>query len=383
MTAGTVDRADPSPLWQPRSDCGTECLPGPDRTPRVPWPHRAARLTALAGTLLAGGCLLVVLPLLPSAGRHAAGRRWARAVLAAVGVSLVCAGRPPWVGGAGPGGRGLRCAAPAGGPADRRALLVANHISWLDILAILAVSPARLLAKHEVRRWPLIGGLAAAGGTIFVRRDRPLALPATVAEVAGALRAGAVVAVFPEGTTWCGERTGPAGCGGGGRFRPAMFQAAVDARAPVVPLSISYRLGPGATTAAAFLGRDSLWTSLRRVVAVRGLVVSLVAGEPLHADPHPDPHPHLRAHPRTARRDLAGRAESAVQDGSGPPLSEFSGTAQPIRSGAAHDGTHGGTTDRGTASRRGRRSQHSGTALRQPALRRLRRRHGDQRQRGR
>lgn len=340
-------------LWQPRSDCGPDCLPDSGHQPRVAWPQRAARLAALAGTLLVGVLLLVVLPMLPVDGRHAAGRRWARAVLAALGISLQHAGRLP----------------------RRRALLVANHISWLDILALLAVSPARLLAKHEVRRWPLIGPLAAAGGTIFVRRDRPLALPGTVAEVAAALRAGGVVAVFPEGTTWCGEPAAPSGCGGAGRFRPAMFQAAIDADAPVVPVTLSYRLGPlaAATTAAAFLGRDSLWVSLLRVVAVRGLVVSLVAARPLGPGPGVD------------RRSLARLAEAAVRgaaDRSAATLSEFSGTAQRIRRGGAHDGTHGGNADRGASSRRGRRPQHPGTALRQSALRRLRRRHGEQWQRG-
>lgn len=349
--SGRRGRRDPGTLWQPCSACGPDCLPGPGRTPRVRRTRQAARLAALAGALLAGVALLVVLPTLPMAGRHAAARHWARAVLAALGVSLVRSGRIP----------------------DRRALLVANHISWLDILAVLAVAPARLLAKHEVRRWPLIGALAATGGTIFIRRDRPRALPATVAQVAAALRAGAVVAVFPEGTTWCGAPTGAARCGGAGFFRPAMFQAAIDAAVPVVPITLSYRAGGSGhwvTTAAAFLGRDSLWTSLRRVVAVPGLVVSLTAADPVRPDA------------TVGRRALADRAEFAVHRAPARPLSQFSGSAQRIRRAAAHDGAHGGTADRGASSRRGGRSQHFGTALRQSALRRLRRRHGDQRQRG-
>ena len=101
------------------------------------------------------------------------------------------------------------------------ALLVANHVSWLDVVVILAHAPARLLAKREVRAWPLIGRLAATLGTVFVDRSRPKTLPATVGRIRAELAAGGVVAVFPEGTTWCGRM--------GGTFRPAMFQAAVDA----------------------------------------------------------------------------------------------------------------------------------------------------------
>jgi 1-acyl-sn-glycerol-3-phosphate acyltransferase len=264
-------------LWQPQSDCGPDCLPAPGRTPAVSPGRQGARLVALLGALLLGVLLVPVLPLLADAGRRTAGRLWARAVLAALGVRLRVAGRLP----------------------DRRALLVANHVSWLDVLALLAAAPVQLLAKREVRHWPLIGSLAAAGGTIFVRRDRPHGLPETVGQVATALRAGGVVAVFPEGTTWCGT---PARCGGMGRFRPAMFQAAIDAGTPVVPLTVRYRAGaaPGVTTAAAFLGRDSLWASVRRVLAVRDLVISLtVAGT-------------LRSDVGTGRRQLARAAESLV-----------------------------------------------------------------------
>jgi 1-acyl-sn-glycerol-3-phosphate acyltransferase len=243
--------------------------------------RQAGRLVALLGALLMGAALLLVLPWLPASARYVASRTWARAVLGALGVTLVRRGRLP----------------------RRRALLVSNHVSWLDIVAVLAVSPAMMLAKHEVRRWPLIGQLAAVGGTIFVDRTRPRQLPAVLAEVASRLRGDGVVLAFPEGTTWCGVPSSPTGCGGAGRFRPAMFQAAIDAGAVVVPLTMRYRIGQDrdVTTAAAFLGDDTLWASVRRVLAVRNLVVSVTAAEALHPDPSAD------------RRVLARVAQSAVR----------------------------------------------------------------------
>jgi 1-acyl-sn-glycerol-3-phosphate acyltransferase len=285
--SATGGLARPGPrgtLWQPRSDCGPECLPAPGETPTVSGARRAGRLVALLGTLLLGAALLPALPLLPASGRWIAGRAWARAVLRALGVGLAVRGRLP----------------------RRRVLLVANHVSWLDIVAVLAVSPARLLAKREVRRWPLIGALAAAGGTIFVDRARPRELPETVARLTAVLRGGGTVAVFPEGTTWCGVVQCPTGCGCGslGRFRPAMFQSAIDAGAIVVPLTLRYQTGrarDATTTAAAFLGDDSLWASVRRVLAVRGLVVSATAGAALHPAPAAD------------RRRLARAAESVIR----------------------------------------------------------------------
>jgi 1-acyl-sn-glycerol-3-phosphate acyltransferase len=258
-------------LWLPRSTCGPQCLP--DEVPTVGPARAAGRVAATLAVLAVTGAALVVLPLVSRSRRVSAVRAFARAMLAALGVRHEAAGRLP-------AGRGL---------------LAANHMSWLDILVVLAHAPARLLAKREVRGWPVIGWLAAAAGTVFVDRARPRALPGTVAGVAAALRAGAVVAVFPEGTTWCGRSVGP--------FRPAMFQAAVDAQAPVVPVTLRFTLADGTgTTIAAFLGDDSLLASYRRIVATRGLRVSLRA------------HPALYPMPGASRRALARAAAAAAHD---------------------------------------------------------------------
>ncbi|SBT50699.1 lysophospholipid acyltransferase family protein [Micromonospora narathiwatensis] len=261
-------------LWRPASGCGPGCLPAA-AAPAVSLPRRVARLLGVCGMLLGGVGLAVLLPLLPARDRQAALRGWARGTLRALGVRLVVRGRLP----------------------RRRALLVANHVSWLDILAVLAVAPARMLAKREVRAWPVMGPLAAAGGTVFVDRSRPRDLPATVGRVTNALRAGHSVAVFPEGTTWCGEASD---CRPGRGFRPAMFQAAVDAGAPIVPLRLTYRYAGDPTTLAAFLGEETLWESVRRVLAARDLTVSVVVAAALHPAREAD------------RRVLARAAESAI-----------------------------------------------------------------------
>ncbi|MFI7077992.1 lysophospholipid acyltransferase family protein [Micromonospora sp. NPDC049903] len=265
------------PLWRPGSACGPDCLPRADETPTVPVARRLLRATALLGMLGLGVGVAVLLPLLPAREWSALTPVWARATARACGVRLQVRGRLP----------------------RRRVLLVANHVSWWDVPALLAVAPARLVAKREVGRWPLVGLLARAAGTVFVDRTRPRRLPATVDRVAATLRAGRSVAVFPEGTTWCGTgvdcrpRTG---------FRPAMFQAAIDAGAPVVPLRIGYRLGATGTptTAPAFLGEESLLRSMCRVLALRELTVTVEIAAPLYPAPSAD------------RRALARVAESAV-----------------------------------------------------------------------
>ncbi len=236
--------------WFPTSPCGTACLPVPAPDAGLVRARRllrtVLRLGALAGVLLLGAGLALAAPLLGPGrvGRLQAG--WSGLLLAAAGVRVVVTGPRPVPG----------------------SLVVANHVSWLDVLALNRVVPVRMLAKTEVRDWPLIGPMAARVGTLFLARDRLRALPGAVAAVAGALRDGSCVGVFAEGTTRCGRDLG--------RFRPAALQAALDAGAPVVPVALSYADTDGAPDAgAAFVGDDSLVSSLVRVAAARRTVLTV------------------------------------------------------------------------------------------------------------
>lgn len=146
--------------------------------------------------------------------------------------------------------------------------MVSNHVSWLDIVALQAVRPMRLLAKREVRSWPVVGSLAARAGTLFIDRDRLRPLPEAVRTVTDALREGWVVGAFPEGTTWCGLASG--------RYRPAVFQAAIDAGVDVRPVALRFRTGDGGrTTAAAFVGETTLVESMLAVARARDLVIEM------------------------------------------------------------------------------------------------------------
>jgi 1-acyl-sn-glycerol-3-phosphate acyltransferase len=243
-------------MWQPVSGCGDQCREGADR--HAAYGVGALRMIALGAVLLGG---LVVVPLL----RGVAVRMLARAMLAVLGIRVVRRG-------------------PSLKPGS---LVVANHVSWLDILVLSATAPVRLVAKGEVGTWPGIGILAGLSGAIFIDRSRPKELPSTVGEVTASLRSGRSVAAFPEGTTFCGLEQG--------RFRPALFQAAIDAGAPVVPVSLGYD-----STAAAFIGDDTLWDSIRRVAALRSLTVSLVTA------------PALRPVPGADRRVLARAARASL-----------------------------------------------------------------------
>ena len=279
----------PNP-WAPASPCGLECLPASAEVPRIGPLRLAARLTGLVALLLSSGIAVIVLPLLGVRRRARLLRTVFRAMLRVVGVRLVCSGADRFDDG------------------SRGVLVVANHLSWLDILALGAVQPVRMVAKREIQDWPVIGPLAARCGTLFVDRAGLRALPSVVARAADALRDGAVIGLFPEGTTWCGTVSG--------QFRRAGFQAALDAGVPVRPVAQRLRMPDGApTTVAAFIGEDTLLDSLRRVARLPQLVLEV---EVL---------PLLLAKADTDRRELARRAELAIAAATGVPAPAAKGRA--------------------------------------------------------
>ncbi|PRW64585.1 lysophospholipid acyltransferase family protein [Actinopolyspora mortivallis] len=241
--------------WFPASPCGTHCLPHLGNLPRAGPLCRIRRLAVVAALLGCGVLLAGAFPLLPAPSRGYLGRIWCHGLLTALGVRLRVRGNLA--------------------PRGRGSLVVSNHVSWLDVVALQAMGPVRMLAKAQVREWPLLGSLAARCGTLFVDRARLRLLPEVVDGVADALRSGATVGVFPEGTTRCGRAPG--------RYRPALFQAALEADAEIRPVTLRYRLGPEPTTVAAFVGEETLLRSLCRVLAVHGLVVELFLGAPLTA----------------------------------------------------------------------------------------------------
>jgi 1-acyl-sn-glycerol-3-phosphate acyltransferase len=171
-------------------------------------------------------------------------------------------------------------------------LLVANHVSWIDVQALGAVAGARFVAKSEVRDWPLVGALAARLGTIFLRRGHRRDAMRVKNLLARLLVTGERVVVFPEGTTTDGTRVAP--------FYAALLQAAVDAAIPVQPVAIQHRERDGTRSdAAAFVDDMSFLRSLGRVLERPGIVTEIVFGPPIWAADK-------------TRRDLAARCRGFI-----------------------------------------------------------------------
>ena len=218
------------------------------------------RLARLSVHLLHGMAVMALrFPSLNEAGRQARIGWWSAGVLRAMGVGLHITGT------ARPGAT----------------LLLANHVSWLDIAALHAAVPhARFVSKADVLRWPLLGWLIRGAGTLFIERERKRDALRVVHAMADALRAGQTVAVFPEGTTGEGAELLP--------FHANLLQAAIATATPIQPVVLrfadpTHRFSP----AVAYVGDTTLLQSLWRVATARGLevhVTLLMSRGSAHAD---------------------------------------------------------------------------------------------------
>ncbi len=153
-------------------------------------------------------------------------------------------------------------------------LLVANHVSWLDVIVLHALCPqARFVAKADILRWPLIGRLAQGAGTLFVQRERPRSSARILVEMTALLSRGGTVMVFPEGTTSDGFGVLP--------FRSSLLQAAFAGTCAAQPLALRYAddehvVSPNVR----YLGDDSIVQSIWWLCCARGVVATVLALPP-------------------------------------------------------------------------------------------------------
>ena len=260
--------------------------PEPPLAP-IPWTGRARAALRLALLVPTMGAALAVFGLVRLVERALRGARrpWSpvvrqracRALLAIAGLRRRAEGRPL-------AGRGA---------------LVANHASWLDILALNASAPVTFVSKAEVRGWPFLGWVAALAGTVFITRRRGDAV-AQQALLRARLAAGDTLAFFPEGTSTDGRRVLP--------FKSTLFATFLAPGlegARIQPVTIAYAAPEGARPDLyAWWGAMALLPHVIRVLAApRGGEVAVIH------------HPPIAVGERCERKALARRAEAAVREG--------------------------------------------------------------------
>jgi 1-acyl-sn-glycerol-3-phosphate acyltransferase len=178
-------------------------------------------------------------------------------------------------------------------PVNGNVLLVANHISWLDIFVLNAHLPVRFVAKAEIARWPVLSRMIRGAGTVFIERERRRDTHRVTRDMAGLLANGDVVAIFPEGTTTHGHEVLP--------FKSSLLQPIIEAGGHVQPVAIRYRTPDGAMAMApTYVGDTSFASSFFAVCGERTLRVELTASPAI---------PARNEH----RRSLARAAEAAIR----------------------------------------------------------------------
>lgn len=219
----------------------------------------------------------LIFPLVDAPRRETLIRRWSARLLAICGVSCRIEDRS--------------------GGAPTRALIVANHISWLDIFVINAMQPCRFVAKADIRDWPLLGWLCAATGTIFISRGNRRDVRRIYEGLVASIHAGERVAFFPEGTTASQGTLLP--------FHANLFEAAIEAGVPVRPMAVRYLDAQGKLHPAAdFTGGTTFVQSIVTILKARQMQAELVLLPALDTQ---------GAH----RRELAVAARSIIAEGLG------------------------------------------------------------------
>lgn len=196
-------------------------------------------------------------PRLTQQDREARVHAWAQAMLRGVGIELSLRGLPV-----------------AQGPA----LLVANHLSWLDIVVLHASRYCRFVSKADIRHWPLVGTLAGGAGTLYIERESRRDAHRVVHHMVERLQLGEVLAVFPEGTTSDGIAMKP--------FHANLLQAAISAAAPVQPLALRFVDADTGQTSFAprYIDDDSIFVSIWETLCVAHLRAEVTVGQPQRAD---------------------------------------------------------------------------------------------------
>lgn len=228
----------------------TSATPTPSLLANV---RAAWRLLRVIGHVLAGAWIIRTrFGRLSTAERHAHVQAWAQRMLALLQITHERAGSPP-----------------TGGPI----LLVCNHISWLDIVVLHASCHCRFISKSDIQHWPLLGGLATGAGTLYIERASRRDAMRVVHHMAECLRAGDVLAVFPEGTTGDGSTLLP--------FHANLLQAAIAADCPIQPAALHFADAQDATSfAPCYVGDDTLLRSVWRTACSSGLRACLTFGAP-------------------------------------------------------------------------------------------------------
>jgi 1-acyl-sn-glycerol-3-phosphate acyltransferase len=182
---------------------------------------------------------------------------WAFGTVKIIGIKITGGGNTPYV--------------------EKNAMVIANHISWLDIPILYTEHSVSFIGRAEMKKWPIISLLIKSGGTIFINRERKRDLIHINQIVSQELMNGSTVGLFPEGKTGNGLVLQ--------QFKPALLESAITAKSTIIPLVIQYYTLDGKpTTKTTYEGDITLWQSLKNSLLLNGIVVKITPLPRIKAD---------------------------------------------------------------------------------------------------
>lgn len=157
----------------------------------------------------------------------------------------------------------------SGGQIPEHALIIANHVSWLDIFVINSWQACHFVAKSDIRSWPIAGWLSAQAGTIFLARGKQREVRRIYEGLVHQLRDNKRIAFFPEGTTGAQGGILP--------FHANLFEAAIEAQVPILPFAVRYVDAKGQLHPAAdFIGEMTFAESMKLILQSGAMTAELI-----------------------------------------------------------------------------------------------------------
>jgi 1-acyl-sn-glycerol-3-phosphate acyltransferase len=213
------------------------------------------KIFLLIGHILSACIQCLVIPFLPYSLRSKLIQTWSKTLLKIFEIRLVVHGNHQLL------------------SDQQSALIVSNHISWIDIHVINTISPVIFVAKSDVANWPIFGWIAKRIGTIFIVREKVSDIKRVLSLMGQLLGSHKKVCIFPEGTSTDGRSVL--------KFKSNLFQVAVNTNTRVIPICITYKEQGRYSDITAFIGEMGLIDSIKKMLKSSDMDVHVHILEPL------------------------------------------------------------------------------------------------------
>jgi 1-acyl-sn-glycerol-3-phosphate acyltransferase len=213
------------------------------------------KIIFLVSHVLSACVQCLVLPVLPYSARSRLVHWWSKNLLAIFSIDLIVHGPQELF------------------THKKSSLVVSNHISWIDIHVINAISPVIFVAKSDVASWPIFGWVARKIGTIFIVREKLSDIKRVLNLMHQYLSQNKKICIFPEGTSTDGKTVL--------NFRSNLFQAAINANVDVLPICIQYKEGGQYSDVTAFIGDMGLVDSIKKMMGSSKIEVHVHILDPI------------------------------------------------------------------------------------------------------